>query len=51
MGAARLLASIIHHGLLKREVDAWQPDLHAGQLVLVTLGWPLRTTCESTCSA
>ena len=38
MGAARLLASIIHHGLLKREVDAWQPDLHAGQLVLVTLG-------------
>ena len=31
MGAARLLASIIHHGLLKRDVDAWQPNLHAGQ--------------------
>lgn len=37
-GAARLLASIIHRGLLTGEDDAWQPEKHAGQLVLVTLG-------------
>ena len=37
-GAARLLAKLIHDGLLESENDAWDVDKHGGQLVLVTLG-------------
>jgi len=37
-GAARLLATIMHHGLLGSEDDAWDIEQHEGQLVLVTLG-------------
>lgn len=37
-GAARLLARIMHEGLLGSENDAWDADKHGGQLVLVTLG-------------
>lgn len=37
-GAARLLATIMHHGLLGSEGDAWDVEQHEGQLVLVTLG-------------
>ncbi len=37
-GAARLLAKIMHDGLLGPDNDAWDADKHGGQLVLVTLG-------------
>ena len=36
--AAKLLAEIIRDGLLKNEVDTWDPNRHADDLVLVTLG-------------
>ena len=37
-GAAEVLAGIIRDGLLTEPNNAWDPAVHAGQLVLVTLG-------------